>query len=58
MVNIQSLVHPYLFSQKSKDVGKGFVYLPSLARDGLPSLRWCFISITEIVFLTARKTFH
>ena len=23
MVNIQSLIHPYIFSQKSKDVGIG-----------------------------------
>ena len=23
MINIQSLIHPYLFSQKSKDVGTG-----------------------------------
>ena len=26
MVNIQSLIHPYIFSQKSKDVRKGALY--------------------------------
>ena len=30
MVNIQSLIHSYIFSQYSEDVGMGFVYLPSL----------------------------
>ena len=30
MVNVQSLIHTYIFSQKSKDIGRGFVYLPSL----------------------------
>ena len=30
MVNIQSLIHPYIFSQKSKDVGIGLCARESL----------------------------
>ena len=47
MVNIQSLIHPYIFLQKSKNVGRGFVYLPSL----LLSLNFLF------VYLLARHSY-
>ena len=57
MVNIQSLIHPNVFSQKSKDVGRGFVYLPSLLSFlvcvffGIPFLHlFLFIMIFFLVF--------
>ena len=50
MVNIQSLIHPYTFSQKSKDVGTGLCIFTITSI--LPCLCtfWCAIPTSLFIF--------